>query len=102
VDGEPQSVRTVVFLVLTLGIIGFLAPQSGGVPSAAQSCDRESVAELVRTFVRAYNSGNVNRADRRWAQEPDFEWYFVDDEREAEAEDRPHPRPLLPAADQFQ
>jgi hypothetical protein len=30
----------------------------------------------------------VDGIDRRWAQEPDFEWYFVDEEREGDEENR--------------
>lgn len=81
--GEPQSVRQVACLVLAIGIIGALALPSGGATSAAQSCDRESVAALVRTFVRAYNRGDSQQLDQLWAPEPDFEWYSVSpDERE--------------------
>lgn len=75
--GEPQGVRKVACLVLAIGIVVGLAPPSGGVPSAAQSCDRESVADLVRTFVRAYNRGDSLQLDQVWAREPDFEWYSV-------------------------
>jgi hypothetical protein len=99
VDGEPQSVRKVAFLVLAMGILSALAPPSGGAaPSAAQSCDRESVAALVRTFVRAYNGGDSEKLDQIWAPEPDFEWYSVSpDEREQdEAYDR---ETLLPYFD---
>lgn len=52
-------------------------------------CTRDFVAASVRSFIRAYNRGNLERLERMWAQEPDFEWYFVDDERESpEAENR--------------
>jgi hypothetical protein len=83
IEGESQGVRRVVSLVLSLGIIGTLALPSGGAPSAAQRCNRESVADLVRAFVRAYNRGDSDRLHFMWADEPDFEWYSVSpDERE--------------------
>jgi hypothetical protein len=65
-----------------MGIIGALAPQSGGAPTAAESCSRESVAALLKAFVRAYNGGDSEKLDHMWAPEPDFEWYSVSpDER---------------------
>jgi len=60
-----------------MGIVGALAPQSGGASSATQSCDRQSVEDLVRSFVRAYNRGDTEKLDSMWANEPDFEWYSV-------------------------
>lgn len=54
----------------------------------AGSCTRARAAKVVRAFIRAYNRGNLDRLERLWAQEPDFQWYFVDDEREADAENR--------------
>ena len=74
---NPRSVRKVASLALVIAIVGALAPQSGGTPNAAQSCDRQSVASLVRSFVRAYNKGNTNQLESMWATEPDFEWYSV-------------------------
>lgn len=56
-------------------------------PSA--SCSRSETARVIKRFVRAFNRGDVDRLDRLWAQEPDFEWYFVDEERgQGEAENR--------------
>lgn len=79
-----------MLLVFALGIIGALAPQSGGTSGAAQSCDRGSVADLVSAFIRAYNKGDIEKLDWMWAGEPDFEWYSVSPgERErADAYDR--------------
>lgn len=73
-----------------MGMIGGLSPQSGSAPRAAATCDRESVTDLVRNFVRAYNRGDSDKLDQIWAAEPEFEWYAVSpDERErAEAYDR--------------
>lgn len=69
-----------------------------GLPAAADnqlghsddaSCSRTQTVKLVKRFVRAFNRGDVDRLDRLWAHEPDFQWYFVDDEREqSDAEDR--------------
>lgn len=66
-----------MLLVLTLGLMAAPTAQAGGTSRAAQSCDRESVADLVRTFVRAYNRGDSEKLDSMWADEPDFEWYAV-------------------------
>ncbi|MGH2747165.1 MAG: hypothetical protein ACRDKB_04505 [Actinomycetota bacterium] len=53
------------------------------------TCTRASTAARVRSFIRAYNRGNLERLERMWAQEPDFQWYVVDDERESrDAENR--------------
>jgi hypothetical protein len=79
-----------VSLVLAMGIISALAPHGGSAPTEAESCSRESVAVLVRAFVRAYNVGDSEQLDQMWAPEPDFEWYSVSpDERvRDDADDR--------------
>ena len=46
-------------------------------PIPAESCSRESVAVLVRAFIRAYTVGDSENLDQMWAPEPDFEWYAV-------------------------
>jgi hypothetical protein len=84
---HPKAARVALAMILVLAI-------SPSVTSNAASkardglCSRERTKRLVRSFVRDYNNGNMNRADRRWAQEPEFTWYFVDDEREDDAENR--------------
>ena len=55
-------------------------------------CTRKKVARLVIGFVTAYNRGNAERLEQVWAQEPDFEWYSV--ERERQRPD-PHDRATL-------
>ncbi len=73
-------------LVLALGVVAALASQGGGAQSAGETCDRRTVAGLVRSFVRAYNEGDAARLESIWAAEPDFEWYSVSpDEREQAA-----------------
>ncbi len=101
VGGEPRGVRKVSSLVsslvMAIAIVGALATQSGGTTSAAQSCNQELVADLVRSFVRAYNAGDSEELDQIWAAEPDFEWYSVSNERiRADAYDR---ETLLPYFD---
>lgn len=57
--------------------------------SESSSCTRGRVEAVVREFVRAYNEGDSAALERIWAQEPDFQWYFVHGEREGpEAHDR--------------
>jgi hypothetical protein len=54
-----------------------------------EPCSRGEADRLVRTFTRAYNRGDVQVLERLWAHEPDFKWYFVQDERVgADAENR--------------
>lgn len=65
-----------------MGIMGVLTPQSGRAQGPANDCDRQSVADLVKTFVRAYNNGDTDKLESLWATEPDFEWYSVSNERE--------------------
>lgn len=78
-----SRVRKVTALVVAIGIIGALSPQSGSAQASADTCDRRSVADLVKRFVRAYNTGDSEKLDQMWAPEPDFEWYSVSpDERE--------------------
>ncbi|HEX2240461.1 MAG TPA: nuclear transport factor 2 family protein [Actinomycetota bacterium] len=72
-----------ISVVLAIGMVGAFASPSKSTSSAARSCDRQSVAALVRNFVNAYNKGDAERLDSMWASEPDFEWYSVSpDERE--------------------
>ena len=47
----------------------------------SHACGRRRVEALVRDFVRAYNRGDSEALERMWAQEPEFRWYFVQDER---------------------
>ena len=75
---------------IAIGLVAALALMPSPVSARSDSggCSREATAKLIRSFVRAYNRGDVGRLDRLVAQEPEFQWYFVDDEREAGAEDR--------------
>jgi hypothetical protein len=54
---------------------------------------RAGVRSLVREFVDAYNAGDVERLDALVAKEDDFQWYFVQGERQRDA----HERTTLPA-----
>jgi hypothetical protein len=85
VGANPKGVKKTATLLLAIGIMGVLPSQSVAVRSAAPTCDRESVADLVRGFVRAYNKGDTDKLESMWATEPDFEWYSVSpNERERE------------------
>ena len=82
---NPNDMRRIaICLVLALALV----PGPATAQSASAGCSRDATAKLVRSFVRAYNRGDLGRLDRLVAQEPEFQWYFVDDEREAGAEDR--------------
>jgi hypothetical protein len=59
------------------------------VADADGACSVARTTALVRGFVRDLNQGNADGMDRRWAYEPEFEWYFVDDERDGDEHDRP-------------
>ena len=65
-----------------------LFPGPAAARPGASGCSEAGTTKLVRAFVRAYNRGNVARIDNLIAQEPEFKWYFVDDERENDSEDR--------------
>lgn len=49
---------------------------------APAECTRKKVASIVTTFVTAYNRGNGEQLERIWAQEPHFEWFSVERERQ--------------------
>lgn len=68
--------RRIRSLVLALGLASSILP-SGHASSLDQVCSRDSVATLVKAFVRAYNKGDMGQLDSMWANEPDFEWYSV-------------------------
>ncbi len=68
--------RRAVVVVLLLGAA--LLPQSA--PALEPRCARSEVRALVNSFIRAYNRGHVDYLDKIWAQEPDFFWYFVQDD----------------------
>lgn len=72
--------------VLVVGSPAFSAGTQPGTSDAA--CSRGQTATVVRSFIKTVSRGDVAAADRLWAAEPDFQWYFVDDEREQDAEDR--------------
>lgn len=78
----------VAALVGSLLLTGLPAVGRGAARPPSASCSRSETAKVVKSFVRAFNRGDVDRVDRLWAHEPDFQWYFVDDEREQDAEDR--------------
>ncbi len=73
---------------LCLLVVFALIPGPASARSVASACSEEATKKLIRAFVRAYNRGNVARIDNLIAQEPEFKWYFVDDERENDSEDR--------------
>ena len=86
--------RRKAFISLALvAVLSFAAPSalSSGATTSPEdaSCSRRNTTRLVKRFVRAFNGAKVDHLDRLWAHEPDFQWYFVDDEREQpDAEDR--------------
>ena len=41
-------------------------------------CSPGEVGTLVKTFVRAFNAGGLEKLDDKFAQEPDFRWYSTD------------------------
>ena len=76
------------YLAATL-LLSLLTSTGSAMPQRYDAaCSKERTKRVVTSFVRAYNRGDLARLERLWAQEPDFQWYFVDDEREQDAEDR--------------
>lgn len=47
------------------------------VAPAVSTTTARDAARVVRSFVRAYNDGDLARLDSLFSSEPDFEWYFV-------------------------
>ena len=84
--------KKVASLLVAIAIIGVLTPQSGNAQRPGENCNRQSVADLVKTFVRAYNNGDTDKLESLWAADPDFEWYSVSNERER---DDPYDRQTL-------
>lgn len=68
-----------LLVVPILGAPGVALSKSQA-PRTETQCTRKAVARLVTAFVAAYNRGNVERLERIWAEEPHFEWYYVDRE----------------------
>lgn len=91
--------RKIASLIVAVVVVASPAPSIGGAPSADQSCTRESVAALVKSFVRAYNRGDIEGLDQMWSAEPDFEWYSVSP-NEREREDAYDRNTLLPYFEQ--
>lgn len=88
VTGRPRP--TLVCALTCLAVLS-AAPSAGGSSLGDRSdadCSRAETIRVIRTFLRAYNSGDISEIDRNWSEEPDFQWYFVNDEREEDAEDR--------------
>ena len=89
-----MNTRWSVGVVAASLVLGPLGSSGSGSVSAAdraqgEACTKRRTERLVRAFIASYNGGDLDRADGAWAQEPDFQWYFVDDEREGSmAEDR--------------
>ena len=86
-----MSMRRVALLSLVGALLVVTVPSAGSAPAhlrETDSCSKSETQQTARGFIRAYNGGDISRLDRMWAQEPDFQWYFVDDERDSEAEDR--------------
>lgn len=79
-------------LIAGLASVLFIASASvnAGVSQAKDaSCSQDETKRTIKAFIGAFNRGDVDVLDRLWAQEPDFKWYFVDDERDQEdSEDR--------------
>lgn len=71
----------VVFGVLAASLLSLPDAFAEGGDAAPQPCTRRRVARVVKAFVSAYNRGDAERLERIWAQEPHFEWYFVEGER---------------------
>lgn len=85
---HPKVTRAALATALIVAL--FPSPSSGAMsPASDAPCSQEQTKRLVKASLRAYSRGNVDRLDRLWAHEPDFEWYFVDEERgQGEAENR--------------
>ena len=79
---------SIVFLAATLSLSPVTSAGSALPNGADAGCSKAVTQRVVSRFIAAYNLGDLERLDRLWAQEPDFHWYFVDDERERDAEDR--------------
>lgn len=86
--GIRRHAPVVAALVASLFLTGLPAVGKDQARPPSASCSRSETARVIKRFVRAFNRGDVDRLDRLWAHEPDFQWYFVDDEREQDAEDR--------------
>lgn len=81
---EVKSARLAAAALLVVPMLsapGAAFSASQARPTEAE-CTRKKVARLVTAFVTAYNRGNAERLERIWAQEPDFEWYSVERERQ--------------------
>lgn len=67
--------RRLALLASTALLMGILpAPAAALEPECAPS----EVRALVRTFIQAYNRGDVDYLDQIWAEEQDFFWYAVE------------------------
>ncbi len=75
-------VTTAAVLVVPILSMPAAPPKSTGPRPSEGQCTRKGVARLVTAFVTAYNRGNIERLERIWAQEPHFEWYSVERERQ--------------------
>ena len=76
---------------LTVVLLALVAVMSTGPASALsqeETCTETRVEKLVRSFVRAYNHGDGAKLERMWAQEPHFEWYFVQGNERTDPYDR--------------
>ena len=64
-------------LFLAIGAVVMAAAPLGGTLSApaAARCPPATQVQLVRTFVGAFNAGNVGTVNRLVAPEPAFQWF---------------------------
>lgn len=84
----PKLIRIAIGSSVVVALFPSISRGAGPVATDTP-CSQGQTKRLVTAFVRAYNRANVDGMDRLWAHEPDFEWYFVDEERGPdEAEDR--------------
>lgn len=81
---DVKSARLAAAALLVVPILSApAAALSASQPRPTEAeCTRKKVARLVTAFVTAYNRGNAERLERIWAQEPHFEWFSVERERQ--------------------
>lgn len=77
-----------LLLFVTACVIAAMASPVATATTRLDRCSEAGVRTLVLDFVKAYNEGDTQELDALWAQQQNFSWYFVDDERETDARDR--------------
>ena len=85
---RPMSIARLSAITVAVAALASPAAHGEQRAPATADCTRQGVAALVREFVTAYNDGDAQKLEEIWAQEPHFNWYFVQGERQEDAEDR--------------